>query len=224
MLEQYPDEAWKNNVLGTLNVLNAARAVGVGTFVNISTDKAANPTTVLGYSKRIAEKLTAWMSAQETDARYLSVRFGNVIGSRGSAIPAFTAQIEAGGPVTVTHPDVTRFFMTIPEASKLVIQAGAIGDPGEVLILDMGRPVRILDVAKRMIAASGKDVEIVYTGLRHGEKLHEVLIDTDEIADRSKHPKVSHTRIQPLDPALLDIAVWRETIADEGAGTHHLVQ
>ncbi|MBF4566850.1 nucleoside-diphosphate sugar epimerase/dehydratase [Plantibacter sp. VKM Ac-2876] len=224
MLEQYPDEAWKNNVLGTLNVLNAARAVGVGTFVNISTDKAANPTTVLGYSKRIAEKLTAWMSAQETDARYLSVRFGNVIGSRGSAIPAFTAQIEAGGPVTVTHPDVTRFFMTIPEASKLVIQAGAIGDPGEVLILDMGRPVRILDVAKRMIAASGKDVEIVYTGLRHGEKLHEVLIDTDEIADRSKHPKVSHTRIQPLDPALLDIDVWRETIADEGAGTHHLVQ
>lgn len=224
MLEQYPDEAWKNNVLGTLNVLNAARAVGVGTFVNISTDKAANPTTVLGYSKRIAEKLTAWMSAQETDARYLSVRFGNVIGSRGSAIPAFTAQIEAGGPVTVTHPDVTRFFMTIPEASKLVIQAGAIGDPGEVLILDMGRPVRILDVAKRMIAASGKDVEIVYTGLRHGEKLHEVLIDTDEIADRSKHPKVSHTRIQPLDPALLDIDVWRETIADEGAGTRHLVQ
>ncbi|KQM14262.1 capsule biosynthesis protein CapD [Plantibacter sp. Leaf171] len=224
MLEQYPDEAWKNNVLGTLNVLNAARAVGVGTFVNISTDKAANPTTVLGYSKRIAEKLTAWMSAQETDSRYLSVRFGNVIGSRGSAIPAFTAQIEAGGPVTVTHPDVTRFFMTIPEASKLVIQAGAIGDPGEVLILDMGRPVRILDVAKRMIAASGKDVEIVYTGLRHGEKLHEVLIDTDEIADRSKHPKVSHTRIQPLDPAMLDIAVWREAISEDCVETHHLVQ
>lgn len=224
MLEQYPDEAWKNNVLGTLNVLNAARAVGVGTFVNISTDKAANPTTVLGYSKRIAEKLTAWMSAQEPDSRYLSVRFGNVIGSRGSAIPGFTAQIEAGGPVTVTHPDVTRFFMTIPEASKLVIQAGAIGDPGEVLILDMGRPVRILDVAKRMIAVSGKDVEIVFTGLRQGEKLHEVLVDTDEIADRSKHPKVSHTKIQPLDPASLDITVWRATIAAEGSSAHHLVQ
>ncbi|MFZ4895859.1 polysaccharide biosynthesis protein [Plantibacter sp. Mn2098] len=222
MLEQYPDEAWKNNVLGSLNVLNAAKAVGVATFVNISTDKAANPTTVLGYSKRVAEKLTAWM-AEETGARYLSVRFGNVIGSRGSVLPAFAAQIDAGGPVTVTHPDVTRFFMTIPEASKLVIQAGAIGDPGEVLILDMGSPVRILDVAKRMIAASGKQIEIVYTGLRHGEKLHEVLVDTDEIADRSKHPKVSHTRITPLDPAELDFQMWKETIRDD-ATTHYLVQ
>src|SRR5690606_24127601 len=151
---------------GTLNVLNAAESVGVGTFVNVSTDKAANPTSVLGHSKRVAEKLTAWM-AQQTQQRYLSVRFGNVIGSRGLMLPTFRSLIEAGGPLTVTHPDVTRYFMTIPEASQLVIQAGGIGRPGEVLILDMGEPVLILDVAKRMIAQSGKDVDIVFTGLRH---------------------------------------------------------
>ena len=142
MLEQYPDEAWKTNVLGTLNVLQAARAAGVSTFVNVSTDKAANPTSVLGHSKRVAEKLTAWM-AKETGQRYLSVRFGNVIGSRGSMLPTFRALIDAGGPLTVTHPDVTRFFMTIPEACQLVIQAGGIGRQGEVLILDMGEPVKL---------------------------------------------------------------------------------
>src|SRR5690606_21765007 len=137
MLEQYPDEAWKTNVLGTLNVLNAARSVNVGTFVNVSTDKAANPTSVLGHSKRVAEKLTGWM-AGESGARYLSVRFGNVLGSRGSMLPTFRYLIEKGGPLTVTHPEATRYFMTIPEASQLVIQAGGIGRPGEVLILDMG--------------------------------------------------------------------------------------
>jgi dTDP-glucose 4,6-dehydratase len=162
-------------VLGTLNVLRAAEAANVSTFVNISTDKAANPTSVLGHSKRVAEKLTAWM-AERTGQRYLSVRFGNVIGSRGSMLPTFRKLIEAGGPITVTHPDVTRYFMTIPEACQLVVQAGGIGRRGEVLILDMGEPVLILDVAKRMIAQSGKDIEIVFTGLRHGEKLHEELV------------------------------------------------
>lgn len=211
MLEQYPDEAWKTNVSGTLNVLRAAREVGVETFVNISTDKAANPTSVLGHSKRVAEKLTAW-AAMETGATYLSVRFGNVIGSRGSMLPTFIAQIEAGGPVTVTDQDVTRYFMTIPEACQLVIQAGAIGRPGEVLILDMGHPVRILDVAKRMIKMSGRSVEIVYTGLREGEKLHEELFGTSENDDRPFHPQVTHTAVPPLDPADLDHELWERTI------------
>jgi FlaA1/EpsC-like NDP-sugar epimerase len=207
MLEQYPDEAWKTNVLGTLNVLTAARSVGVKTFVNISTDKAANPTSVLGHSKRVAEKLTAW-TAMESNESYLSVRFGNVIGSRGSMLPTFIAQIEAGGPVTVTDPDVTRFFMTIPEACQLVVQAGAIGRPGEVLILDMGRPVRILDVAKRMIAMSGRAIDIVFTGLRDGEKLHEELFGVNELDERPFHPQVTHTAVPLLAPADLDHERW----------------
>ncbi|MBL3687349.1 polysaccharide biosynthesis protein [Leucobacter zeae] len=207
MLEQYPDEAWKTNVLGTLNVLRAAEAAGVGTFVNISTDKAANPTSVLGHSKRVAEKLTAWM-AERTGQRYLSVRFGNVIGSRGSMLPTFRALIEAGGPLTVTHPDVTRYFMTIPEACQLVVQAGGIGRRGEVLILDMGEPVRILDVAKRMIAQSGKHIEIVFTGLRHGEKLHEVLTGEGEGNERPFHPKISHAHVDTISPEVLDHEGW----------------
>ncbi len=207
MLEQYPDEAWKTNVLGTLNVLQAARASGVTTFVNVSTDKAANPTSVLGHSKRVAEKLTAWM-AEQTGQRYLSVRFGNVIGSRGSMLPTFRALIEAGGPITVTHPEVTRFFMTIPEACQLVIQAGGIGRPGEVLILDMGEPVRILDVAKRMIAQSGKQIDIVFTGLRHGEKLHEELVGEGEGEDKPFHSKISHAHVDTLSPEALDHAGW----------------
>ncbi|MCK2026489.1 polysaccharide biosynthesis protein [Microbacterium sp. SSW1-47] len=207
MLEQYPDEAWKTNVLGTLNVLTAAREAGVDTFVNISTDKAANPTSVLGHSKRVAEKLTAW-AGEETGMRYLSVRFGNVIGSRGSMLPTFRSLIDAGGPITVTHPDVTRYFMTIPEACQLVIQAGAIGRPGEILILDMGEPVRILDVAKRMIAMSGKSIEIVFTGLRHGEKLHEELVGVRENLERPFHPKVAHTRADVISPDRLDKDGW----------------
>lgn len=211
MLEQYPDEAWKTNVLGTLNVLEASAAVGVSTFVNISTDKAANPTSVLGHSKRVAEKLTAGMS-EATGMRYISVRFGNVIGSRGSMLPTFTSLIEAGGPLTITDPDVTRFFMTIPEACQLVIQAGGVGRPGEVLILDMGDPVRILDVAERMIEQSGKDIEIVYTGLRHGEKLHEELVGAGESDERPFHPKISHALVKSLDVNRLDRAEWESRL------------
>ena len=207
MLEQYPHEAWQTNVLGTLNVLRAAQSVGVLTFVNISTDKAANPTSVLGHSKRVAEKLTAW-AARHTGARYLSVRFGNVIGSRGSMLPTFTALIEAGGPLTVTHPEVTRFFMTISEACQLVVQAGGIGNPGEVLILDMGQPVKILDVAQRMIEMSGKQIEIVFTGLRPGEKLHEELMGDNESDERPIHPKISHTSVDSIPPERLDKAEW----------------
>ncbi|MDX2377628.1 polysaccharide biosynthesis protein [Microbacterium sp. LRZ72] len=207
MLEQYPDEAWKTNVLGTLNVINAARLAEVDTFINVSTDKAANPTSVLGHSKRVAEKLTAW-AADDSGFRYLSVRFGNVIGSRGSMLPTFQSLIEAGGPLTVTHPDVTRYFMTIPEACQLVIQAGAIGRPGEILILDMGEPVRILDVAKRMIAMSGKQIEIAFTGLREGEKLHEELVGVREKLERPFHPMISHTRADTIPPTRLDHDGW----------------
>lgn len=202
MLEQYPEEGWKTNVLGTLRVIEQARRVGVETFVNISTDKAANPTSVLGHTKRLAEQLTAWAAAN-SDTKFLSVRFGNVLGSRGSMLPVFTAQIDAGGPLTVTHPDVTRYFMTIPEACQLVVQAGAIGRDGEVMILDMGEPVRILDVAERMIAMSGKDIDIRFTGLRPGEKLHEDLVDDDVLDSRPFHEHISHASIQPLDPEML---------------------
>jgi dTDP-glucose 4,6-dehydratase len=207
MLEQYPQEAWQTNVIGTLNVLQSARESGVKTFVNISTDKAADPTSILGHSKRLGEQLTSWF-AQQTGAEYLSVRFGNVLGSRGSVLPTFVAQIEAGGPVTVTHPEVTRFFMTIPEACQLVIQAGAIGRPAEVLILDMGQPVKILDVAKRMIAKSRRQIEVRFTGLRDGEKLHEDLIGRGESDERPLHHLISHTMVDPVDPANLDIEHW----------------
>ena len=198
MLEQYPLEAMKTNVLGTANVLEAAASVGVEYFVNISTDKAAEPTSMLGYSKRVAERLTAAMARQAADGTYISVRFGNVLGSRGSVLHAFTAQIAAGGPLTVTHPDITRFFMTVEEAVQLVIQAGALGRDGEVLILDMGEPVRIDDVARQLIDLSGKDVEIVYTGLREGEKLHEQLFSGAEASRRTNHPLVSHAPVVPL--------------------------
>ena len=214
LLQMYPQEAWKTNVLGSLNVLQAARSVGVETFVNVSTDKAASPTTALGHSKRAAEKLTAWM-AGETGKRYVSVRFGNVIGSRGSMLPLFTDQINNGGPVTVTHPDVTRFFMTIPEACQLVIQAGAIGHGGDVLILDMGEPVRIMDVAERMIAMSGRDIKIKITGLRPSEKLHEQLTGDDEVQDPDGHKKISHTQARPLNPAELDLELWLQRCRDE---------
>lgn len=207
MLEQYPEEAWKSNVLGTRNVLQASLAVGVETFINISTDKAASPTSALGHSKRVAERLTSW-AAGESGNCYLSVRFGNVIGSRGSMLPTFASVIEAGGPLTITHRDVTRFFMTIPEACQLVMQAGGIGRPAEVLILDMGEPVRIMDVATRMIEMSGKTIEIVFTGLRKGEKLHEQLIGPGESDDRPVHPKISHTAVPPISPDELSLGEW----------------
>jgi dTDP-glucose 4,6-dehydratase len=207
MLERYPDEAWKTNVLGTLNVINAALESGVQQFINVSTDKAARPTSILGHSKRVAERLTAW-AAQSSGREFVSVRFGNVLGSRGSLLPTFKRLIDEGKPLTVTHPDATRYFMTIPEACQLVMQAGAIGSAGEVLILDMGQPVRILDIAHRMIAHSGRDLDIVFTGLRPGEKLHEELIGEGETDVRPHHPLISHTRIRGMDPSRLDREEW----------------
>jgi len=199
MLEQYPAEAVKTNIWGTLTVLEAARAVGVQRFVNISTDKAANPISVLGFSKRIAEGLTSFTTTT-ADGTYLSVRFGNVLGSRGSVLTAFAAQISAGGPVTVTHPDVTRFFMTVDEAVQLVIQAAAVGRDGEALVLDMGKSIRIDDVARHLIDAAGGDINIEYTGLRRGEKMHEDLFTVGEIDHRPIHPSLSHVRV-PQVPA-----------------------
>lgn len=198
LLERAPDEAFKTNVLGTRNVLLAAHEVNVPIFVNISTDKAADPENVLGYSKKLTERLTAGLPAPVEQGRYLSVRFGNVLGSRGSVLTAFRAQIAKGGPVTVTDPEVTRYFMTIPEACHLVLQAATIGRDSETLILDMGDPVRIDDVARHMIEKSGRDIRVVYTGLRPGEKLHEVLIGPDEVGDRPLHPLVTHVEVKPL--------------------------
>ncbi len=169
LLEKAPGEAIKTNVWGTLTVLEAASASGVERFVNISTDKAANPCSVLGYSKRLAEGLTTAI-ASDADGTYLSVRFGNVLGSRGSVLTAFASQIAMGGPVTVTDRHVTRYFMTIAEAVQLVIQAGAVGRDGEALVLDMGEPVSIDSVAHQLIALSGKRIDVVYTGMRPGRE------------------------------------------------------
>ncbi|RRD49043.1 polysaccharide biosynthesis protein [Arachnia propionica] len=202
MLEQYPLEGWKTNTLGTLNVLHAAEKYGVERFVNVSTDKAADATSVLGKTKRLAEELTAHF-ARRTGRTWLSVRFGNVLGSRGSMLHTFTRQIEQGGPITVTHPDITRYFMTIPEACELTIQAGAIGEPADVLVLDMGEPVRILDVANDLIKRSGKDIKIIFTGLRPNEKMHEVLFSGDEKYTPTSHALISRVSVPALDPDLL---------------------
>lgn len=199
MLERYPAEAVKTNIWGTQAVLDAAAATGVDRFVNISTDKAADPISVLGYAKRIAEGLTAEM-ASRAQGTYLSVRFGNVLGSRGSVLTAFAAQIASGGPVTVTHPEVTRYFMTVDEAVQLVVQAAVLGSDGEALVLDMGEPVRIDTVARQLIALSNRDIDIEYTGLRVGEKLHEDLLAVGELDDRPKHPLVSHVVVPRVSP------------------------
>ncbi len=200
LLERFPLEAVKTNVLGTHNVLAAAMSAGVQTVVNISTDKAANPTSVLGSSKRVAERITAAFARDHPDRCIVSVRFGNVLGSRGSVLTTFEHQIIAGGPVTVTDPDVARYFMTIQEACKLVLQAAAIGRNGQTLVLDMGEPIRIADVAETLIAKSGRtDIEIAYTGLRESEKLVEVLFDDSEDPTPSEcHDAISVVTVPPL--------------------------
>ena len=202
LLQSHPQEAWKTNVHGTQNVIDAAARYKVTTFVNVSTDKAADPTSTLGTSKRVAEGLAA-SAAARTGMTFVSVRFGNVIGSRGSAIPAFAEQIRNGGPVTVTHPEVTRFFMTIPEACALVLFAGSVGQAGETLVLDMGQPVKIADIAQRMMALMAAPCEITYTGLRPGEKLHEVLFTPDENEVVAQHERVFHVVNSGIDPRSL---------------------
>jgi FlaA1/EpsC-like NDP-sugar epimerase len=216
LLEQHPEEAVKTNVWGTLSLLHVSRAHGVERFVNISTDKAADPTSVLGYSKRVAERLTAHFGA-ESPGVYQSVRFGNVLGSRGSVLETFRVQLEAGGPLTVTDPEVTRYFMTVEEAVQLVIQAGAIGRSGEALVLDMGEPVRIADVANRLARMWKRRVEVVYTGLRPGEKLNEVLLGDAEEGARPVHPLISHVSVPALDPELgwgIDALANRDSVRE----------
>lgn len=204
LLESHPQEAWKSNVHGTQNVIDAADRHGVETFVNVSTDKAARPTSELGRTKRIAEGLTA-SAAARTGSRYMSVRFGNVIGSRGSAVPAFAEQIRQGGPVTITHAQVTRFFMTIPEACALVLFAASVGEAGETMVLDLGEPVRIHDIARRLMLLLNRPCQIVYTGLRPGEKLHEELISPDESEITRRHDGVYHVKNPGIDPRVLPV-------------------
>jgi FlaA1/EpsC-like NDP-sugar epimerase len=218
LLEMHPEEAVKTNIAGTLNVLEAARRYGTTRFVNVSTDKAADPTSVLGYSKRITERLTAW-AADRGPMVPISVRFGNVLGSRGSVLTTFMEQLRRGGPVTVTHPDVTRYFMTVSEAVRLVIQAGAIGRRGEVLVLDMGEPVRIVDMVRQLMTSVPGRVELVFSGLRPGEKLHEALLGIDEHDERPLHPLISQVPVPPLEPG----SALVRRLYDRGASHNQMV-
>lgn len=211
VLEREPAEAVKTNVIGTLNLLDQAERRGVRVFINVSTDKAADPVSVLGTSKRITERVTAWYR----NPRWVSVRFGNVLGSRGSMLATFARQIANGGPITVTHPDVDRYFMTIPHAVALTLHAGKLGRFGDALVLDMGAPVKISDIARRLSTLMvGRELPIVYTGLRPGEKLHERLLgDGDGEGFQSDH--LLRVVVPPLDPRHVIDQLTGTGISDE---------
>lgn len=201
LMEANPLEAVKNNIFGTKNVAEAADRHGVGNFVMISTDKAVNPPNIMGASKRFAEMIVQNLAVSSKTTTFAAVRFGNVLGSRGSVVPLFREQIAKGGPITVTDPKMTRYFMTIPEASRLVIQAGMLASGGEVFVLDMGEPVKIVDLARNMIRLSGfeeDEIQINYTGMRPGEKLYEELLDPSEIQSEKVFPKIHIGRATPI--------------------------
>ncbi|MFJ8524748.1 polysaccharide biosynthesis protein [Bacillus cereus] len=205
LMERNPEEAVKNNIMGTKNVAEAAATFGINTFVMVSTDKAVNPTSVMGATKRVAEMIVQQMD-MESDTRFVAVRFGNVLGSRGSVIPLFKKQIQKGGPVTVTDPEMVRYFMTIPEASRLVIQAGALAKGGEIFVLDMGEPVKIVDLARNLIQLSGYSIEeigIEFTGMRPGEKLFEELLNENEVHKEQVFPKIHIGKAVRLDQSNL---------------------
>ncbi|HKK93772.1 MAG TPA: polysaccharide biosynthesis protein, partial [Longimicrobiales bacterium] len=209
LMELNPEEAVFNNIVGSRNLVDLAVQHGVTHFVNISTDKAVNPTSVMGATKRIVEMIVEGASRRAApDQTFVSVRFGNVLGSRGSAVPIFKQQIAAGGPVTVTHPDMVRYFMTIPEASRLVLQASAQGKNGDIYILDMGEPVKVLDLVTDLIKLSGLepdvDIRIVFTGKRPGEKLYEELMTEREKAAQTEHEKIFVATAHPMDEQLLE--------------------
>ncbi|UTR16174.1 polysaccharide biosynthesis protein [Salipaludibacillus sp. LMS25] len=218
LMEKNPHEAVKNNVIGTKNVAEAADEAGVTAFVMVSTDKAVNPTSVMGATKRIAEMLVQHMD-MISETKFVAVRFGNVLGSRGSVIPLFKKQIEAGGPITVTHPDMTRYFMTIPEASRLVIQAGAIAKGGETFVLDMGEPVKIVDLAKNLIRLSGlteEDIPIQFTGMRPGEKLFEELLSENEVHSEQIYPMIYRGKTPPVNVNVLYDLIEKSHHLDKG--------
>ena len=212
LMEMHPGEAVKTNVFGTMNVASMASRYGVGTFVMISTDKAVNPTSVMGATKRIAEIIVQKM-CRESSTRFTAVRFGNVLGSNGSVVPIFKEQIARGGPVTITHPDMVRYFMTIPEAVQLVIQAGAMASGEEVFVLNMGKPVKIVDMARDMIRLSGfipdVDIQIIYTGIRPGEKLFEELLTDEEGATTTRHSRIFVARCPVVNEAVLQLELLR---------------
>jgi FlaA1/EpsC-like NDP-sugar epimerase len=222
LMEANPLESVRNNALATQVVADAAVESGAGRFVLVSTDKAVNPKTVMGQSKALCEWIIeAYGAREDVTTRFVAVRFGNVLGSSGSVIPIFRRQIAKGGPVTVTHPEMTRYFMTIPEASSLVVQAGAIGGRGDVFVLDMGEPVRIIDLAMQMIRLSGKeperDIHIEVVGARPGEKLHEELWGEGETVAETTHPKIKRASRPAIDAVWLeDELVELERLVDEG--------
>jgi FlaA1/EpsC-like NDP-sugar epimerase len=206
LMENNPSEAIHNNVYGTKVISDLAVEYGVDKFVMISTDKAVNPTNIMGASKRIAEIYIQTLN-KHNSTRFITTRFGNVLGSNGSVIPRFKKQIENGGPITITHPEVTRFFMTIPEACQLVLEAGAMGEGGEIFIFDMGKSVKIIDLAKKMIKLSGltlgRDIQLNFTGLRPGEKLYEELLNNKENTISTHHPQIMVAKVREYDPMII---------------------
>ena len=223
LMEESPNEAIKNNVIGTYKIAKMSVKYGAKKFVQISTDKAVNPTNIMGASKRLCEMIIQCMDRRSPDTDFAAVRFGNVLGSNGSVIPLFKKQIAEGGPVTVTHPDIIRYFMTIPEAVALVLQAGGYAKGGEIFVLDMGKPVKILDLAENLIKLSGfipyTDIDIKFTGLRPGEKLYEELLTDEEGITHTTHEKIFIARPGQVDGALLQAQLETRRQAAEANDT-----